>query len=566
MKKNIVGLISFIALFVFVACNSDVAITSTAVQIPTVTPIPATATTTMSAGFASLLSTETPIPTPELLNATALPITGTPQPLAIDNVGFIEQEEIKEVIQSYFDARHRALSTLKLEGFNDLISNDPEATAFWEAEVSKLKVELKHAELNNLRYAAYEYFLDYKNASIDLISQRVAVSVSLRQNIIYEISVLLTSGEPIMSSMYNEEHTIVLQKKDEDWKIISDIYNDYLWRRLRQSETSADEMLRLIEAQPINTPRCFTGVQFSTPVPEHTTTPGIASSNAKIKAVYLDGKNYDPEWFYSFPFTNLYFEADGESILRFIVELDDASAGQVNSGWQIVIYSHVEDEKPTDQSVLVLGNTQEINCDSRTAFLIETSLEEIRKKLGNHRIFDYQVVNENGDIKLEHSFYLNPYGSYLISDTFGDMDGLDGGIIGYPNLMDENKAIFPRERKAILVREPRGGFFQLHYLVRTSNLQLSSGIWTEETSDGVIVQIFLYRDDGIYDANNSYTLPNDRKIRGKKNYNFEVYFTIDELREALGEGNEFYIRILDKDGNFLGEDYFYFAPYSQSIP
>lgn len=388
-----------------------------------------------------------------------------------------------------------------------------------------------------------------------------------------------------MSSGYNERHTIILHKEGNDWKIVSDEYRDYVWRMLKESGASTDEILRTLNTMLENAkaaPRpsaldCFRGDQFSTPVQENTTTSdAAASSSPKIKNVYLNGKRFDPEWSYSFPFTNLYFESDGESVLRFIVEveLDDAlgnqltspSTGQANAGWQIVIRSHTEGEKLANQPTLVLNKIQEINCDSRAAFLVETSLEKIQKELGNHRVFDYQVVNESGDIKLVHGFYLNPYGSYLISDTFGDVDSLDGGIIGYPNLMDESKAVFPRERKAILVHEPHGGFFQLHYLVRTSNLQLPSGIWTEETSDGVIVQIFSYREDGVYNSNNSYTLPDDRKIREKKNYNFEVYFTVGELRESLGEGNEFYIRFLDKDGNFLGEDYFYFDSYPQSTP
>lgn len=229
-------------------------------------------------------------------------------------------------------------------------------------------------------------------------------------------------------------------------------------------------------------------------------------------------------------------------------------------------YEYIEGEEIVNQQTIVLDNIQEISCDSRPALLFETSLEEIQKELGNHRVFDYQVVDEKGSIRLERSFYLNPYNSYLISDTFGEVDIFDGGIIGYPNLMDESKTIFPREGQAIVVREPRGGFFQLHYLVRISRLNLFSGIWTEETSDGVVIQIFPYRDHGLYVVENSYTIPDQRKIRGPKNYNFEFFFTIDELREIFRDENEFYLRFLDKDGNILGGDYLYFIPYSQATP
>jgi hypothetical protein len=567
MKKSIKGIICLIALFVVVACTGNVTTTPTPTQIPTVTPLPPT--TTMSAGFASLLNVVTLLPFPTPVGATALPMTKTPQPLAPDDPNFIEPEKIKKVIQSYFDIRHRAFSTLKLEGFDDLISKSPEAIAFWESESSKLRVELRNAERNNLRYVAYNYFLYNEKITFEPTNQTAIVSISLSNNVIHEISALITSGEPIMSSMSGEDHVIVMQKEDDEWKIVSDIYNDYLWRMLRKSGISIDDFLRLMEAQPTRTPSCFVGVPLSMPFPEQTKTPDIVTtSSPKIKTVYLNGKNYDPEWPYSFPFTNLYFEPERRSILRFVVELDHAFplTERANAEWRIVIHPHIEGEKVENEPILVLDNLQTINCDSRIAFLVETTLEEIQKELGDYRVFDYQIVDKNGDIKLEQTFYLNPYGSYLISDTFGDIQNLSSGIIGYPNRIDESKAVFPHTGRAVIVREPRGGFFQLHYLVHVSRLALPSGIWTEETSDGVVVQISSYRDHGLYGADNSYILPDERKIRGKKNFDFTFYFTINELRAALGNGNEFYIRFLDREGNMLGQDYFYFLPYSQSTP
>jgi hypothetical protein len=567
MKKSIKGIIYLIALFVVVACTGNVTTTPTPTQIPTVTPLPPT--TTMSAGFASLLNVVTLLPLPTPVGATALPMTETPQPLATDDPNFIEQEKIKKVIQSYFDIRHRAFSTLKLEGFDDLISKSPEAIAFWESESSKLRVELRNAERNNLRYVAYNYFLYNEKITFDPTNQTAIVSISLSNHVIDEISALITSGEPIISSMSGEDHVIVMQKEDDEWKIVSDIYNDYLWRMLRKSGISIDDFLRLMEAQPTRTPSCFVGVPLSMPFPEQTKTPDIVtSSSPKIKTVYLNGKIYDPEWPYSFPFTNLYFEPERRSILRFVVELDHAFplTEWANAEWRIVIHPHIEGEKVENEPILVLDNLQTINCDSRIAFLVETTLEEIQKELGDYRVFDYQIVDKNGDIKLEQTFYLNPYGSYLISDTFGDIQNLSSGIIGYPNRIDESKAVFPHTGRAVIVREPRGGFFQLHYLVHVSRLASPSGIWTEETSDGVVVQISSYRDHGLYGADNSYILPDERKIRGKKNFDFAFYFTINELREALGNGNEFYIRFLDREGNMLGQDYFYFLPYSQSTP
>jgi hypothetical protein len=583
MKKSKVGIICFIALLGLAACsNSTISFspmaTQTAVPERSATLIPVTITPTISLTFMALLSTETPFITATYV--TPLPITGTPQPAINERISVEDEESIKKVIREYFDLRYYTFSTSNSNGlpnslFDHLLSDEPETSVFLRLELAKLRMELKHFELNNLRHAAYEYFLDYESIFFDPLSQRATVSLSKRENTIHEISVMITPGEPIMSSGYNEKHTIILHKENGGWKIVSDEYRDYVWRMLRESGASTDEILHTLDsmlesakAVPL-TFDCFRSNQFSPYIPEQTT---VSDSNAfsspKIKTIYLNGKSYDPEWPYSYPFTNLYFEPDGKSPLRFFVELDNASTsrGQADAGWQIVIYPHVEDEKPTKQPFLVLDDFQEISCDSRTAFFVETSLEEIQKELGNHRVFDYQVVDEKGDIKLEHSFYLNPYGGYLISDTFGDVDRLDGGIIGYPYLMDESKTVFPREGQVIPVREPRGGFYRLHYFVNVSRLELPSGIWTEETSDEVVIQVFLYRDDGMYVAGNSYTIPDGRKIWWPKNYDFEVSFTIDELKKSLGDRNAFTLRFLDKNGNILGEDYFYFVPYSPPTP
>ena len=93
-----------------------------------------------------------------------------------------------------------------------------------------------------------------------------------------------------------------------------------------------------------------------------------------------------------------------------------------------------------------------------------------------------------------------------------------------------------------------------------------SGIWTEETPYEIIIQVFLYRDDGAYQPEQAYTFPEDRKIKGRRSYDFEVSFTFDELKDTLGQGNEFYVRFLDKDGNIIGEDYLYFIPYTPPTP
>jgi hypothetical protein len=603
-KKSYVFIFIVFALFVSACLNfpsiqaphitsQSIAKTNTSTAIPaTASPVP-TSTPAISAAFMAMLATETSMVTPTYV--TPLPVTGTPQPGVTERVSIEDEERLKKIIREYFDRRYYAFSLSNLDGIpdnfiDDLLSDAPETSVFLELELAKLRMTLNHRELNDLKYSAYEYFLDYENISFDSFSQTATVSLSKKDNTIFEISAMLASGEPIMSSYYNEEHTIVMRKEESGWKIVSDTYRDYVWRMLRKSDPSPAEILNTLDLMLQNqeaAPRpssldCFSGSlssPFSLHDPERKNPPtwGFIDTyvpiHPKVRLIFHNGKYHDPEWSYSNPFTNLYFQPDGNSQLRFIVELDNISLNQFLShntypeisGWQIIIYSPLEDKNVKERPTLVLDLDQKISCDSRPAFFAETSLEEIQEELGNQRVFDYQIVNGKGDIQLEHSLYLNPSGGYLISDTFGDVRGLDGGIIGYPNLIGEIKAVFPRAGRVITVHEPRGGFCQLQYFAKPA-IRWYSGLWTEETPYEIIIQVFLYRDDGVYQPEQAYTFPEHRKIKGRRSYDFRVSFTFDELKDALGHGNEFYVRFLDQDGNIVGEDYFYFIPYTQPTP
>ncbi len=566
--------------------NTSTVIPSAASPVPMDMP-------TISAAFLAMLATDQPVLTPTY--ATPIPVVETPQPLKCETNFAEEEAAIKKVIQEYFDRRYAALSLSNQAGipdtfFDGLLSASPETSDFAALELAKLRMSLRHFELNHLKYAAYEYFLTYENIAIEPINQKAIAALSKSENFISEISAMLAAGEPIISSGSGEKHSFVLHKEEGEWKIVSDTYNDYVWRMLRKSGASTDEMLSTLDSMLQNleaSPRpvslnCFrenfspsfivydvedgcpsNAISPSSNFPVH---PGIAQ-------VYLNGKRYDPEWPYSAPFINLYFQPDGNSPLRFIVELDDISldqflfnvACQEVTGWQVIVSPHPENPDAAARPAVILDLDEKISCDSRPAFLAETSLEQIQEQLGNHRVFDYQIVNGLGEVQAAHSFYLNLYGEYLLSDTFADVSRLDGGIVGYPGLMGESKDVFPRTGQVITVRGPRGGFYQLHYYAKGA-IRWYSGIWTEETPGEVIIQVFLFRDDGMYDSENAYILPDHRKIQEPKNFDFEVAFTFDEIDDALGQGNAFYIRFLDKDGNIVGEDYLYFIPYSSPAP
>lgn len=187
-------------------------------------------------------SSPTPTSTVEVVFITVTPSTLPPEPTI--PVFTPEQEVLKTVIQSYFDVRYLMFNSLQVDGFDDLVSDKPDAKDFLDAELGKLAVQIKHRRLNNLRYVNYKYFLDYRNIVVDSSTQVVTISLIEGNEVIYELSAKANPEAPIVSHLSGIEHTIILREEDGQWKIVSDYYNDYLWRMLRQSGTSTDEMLK----------------------------------------------------------------------------------------------------------------------------------------------------------------------------------------------------------------------------------------------------------------------------------------------------------------------------------
>lgn len=160
-----------------------------------------------------------------------------------------EQEELKALVQSYIEIRYRALSVsgsedFKRNVFGDMVSDMHEAEVFLREEKAKLAVQIKHAELDHLRYVSYKVFLNFRSITIDPDTQVAMISVIEGNEVVYEISAELNPENPIISHTAGIEHTITLHKKQDQWRIISDIYYDDLWRMLRGTERSTDEILR----------------------------------------------------------------------------------------------------------------------------------------------------------------------------------------------------------------------------------------------------------------------------------------------------------------------------------
>ncbi len=155
-----------------------------------------------------------------------------------------EQQEIEGIIKAYFETRYRSLHNLKLEDLGKLIDRSSRGCSFLRSESDKLEVEIHHAKLYHLGYSQYKYFLDFKKISINTFSQIATVSVTEGHDVIFQISEEISGDKPIVSAMRNLQHTIVLQKGEDGWRIVSDNYEDYLWRLITTTKMSKEELLQ----------------------------------------------------------------------------------------------------------------------------------------------------------------------------------------------------------------------------------------------------------------------------------------------------------------------------------
>src|SRR5919109_4992036 len=175
--------------------------------------------------------TETPIPIvvspTSVPTSTFIPVTITPSPPEQTITIFTpEQEKIIGIIQSYFDIRYLTLNSLQLNDFGELVSDEPDAKAFLDAELRKLALEIKYMELNRSRYVGYKYFLNFSDFAMDASNQSAIVSLVEDSDIISENSFASNPASPLVAQFWGLKHTIVLRKEQDQWMIVSDYYGD----------------------------------------------------------------------------------------------------------------------------------------------------------------------------------------------------------------------------------------------------------------------------------------------------------------------------------------------------
>ncbi len=128
-------------------------------------------------------------------------MNGTPTPVATsvvsqDSLGRAasaqEQAELISAIQAYFELCYQTLSVsqpydFQLTGFGDLISDSAAAQIFLEEELAKLAVDLKNAQVIQLRNVNYKYSLDFQAMTLDASGQTAAVSQAESRQVVMAV-------------------------------------------------------------------------------------------------------------------------------------------------------------------------------------------------------------------------------------------------------------------------------------------------------------------------------------------------------------------------------------------
>lgn len=200
----------------------------TQMAIPTATPMPPVPTST---------------PTFSATEPTALPST-PPTPVSPYEA---DHEEIRKVIDAYFDKVYSMRNSLQVDGFGNTVSTSDEANGFLRTELRKRAVDIVWARQNYLRYASYEYTLDYSEIVVFDAGQRARANFTEGNGIVYELSI--PSG--MVSHMSGVKHIMNLKKEQDGWKIIYDVHEDQSHRSLYAPTPFPNDVLNGLDQQLI---------------------------------------------------------------------------------------------------------------------------------------------------------------------------------------------------------------------------------------------------------------------------------------------------------------------------
>lgn len=241
--------------------------------------------------------------------------------------------------------------------------------------------------------------------------------------------------------------------------------------------------------------------------------------------------------------------------------------GLLSSGWHVYLYERRADHNYPDQDVLVLDDNKNYSGYSGNEFYVEVPLEEVHHEFGDSRGLVYQIVDEMGEVFWQEEIYLDSE----LSTQYPENDPRKypedypeivktGIVIGEPNLLSINIApVFLPGEKFITVNEPQGGFHSLAYRYNIAcAMGITASIEMQHVFDELIIELFPYREDGLYATESALFLSGDiSEVNGILQANFPHEW-LDKKRD---DDQKFYLRIADGNGNTCKEAYIHFIPY-----
>lgn len=202
-----------------------------------------------SFAMTSIVGTQMAIPTATSMPPvpTSTPTFSATEPTAPVSPYEADHEEIRKVIDAYFDKAYSMRNSFQVDGLGDTISTSEEANGFLRTELRKRAVDIVWARQNYLRYASYEYTLDYSEIIVFDGGQRARANFTEGNEIVYELSI--PSG--IVSRMSGVKHIMNLKKEQDGWKIIYDVHDDQSHRSLYAPTPFPNDVLKDLDQQLI---------------------------------------------------------------------------------------------------------------------------------------------------------------------------------------------------------------------------------------------------------------------------------------------------------------------------
>ncbi len=153
----------------------------------------------------------------------------------------LDRDAIETVVDQYFQSRYEIRVTMQTQDFNNVLADSREADKFRRAELDRQEIEIHQAKLFGLDYIEYKYFVDIKEVQFNDEDGTATVTLEESHDVVF------SSAQPIVSKMYNLTHVILLTKTEIGWRVVNDVYMDYLNQILLETGMTKEEVIKALD-------------------------------------------------------------------------------------------------------------------------------------------------------------------------------------------------------------------------------------------------------------------------------------------------------------------------------